>query len=1630
MEKKQEQQSSKKSKKTERKVGSLKIFGSSSINEDDASSLVGSIIEKGIVSSNNNISKPIPPPQPSVLPFPVARHRSHGPHWTPRSNRNIDDEEEEDDEDESEFANVDPISVFAKPVQRKEKKGLDLSTWKELMQSNDISKSKGREVSKSVLGKTERQMMDREAMKVVGKKSTLSDSLGANADVVTSMDVDAESHLNAHKPLAKTEEGIRSELSVSSVTEMDLDVSDQRQLQENIKDAESDYFSRESGLMAIDGQASTKGMVYDDNAKAECGRMEKIEPIQTAVPKQFHNLGNQQGSMSLASEIDAENRSRLANMSHEEIAQAQAEIMEKMDPSLLNLLKKRGQEKLKKQKHPGSNLAANSELGITCENQSKMAINCPNIESNDSQKMTTNSNITKSGFDNVLEQNVDPLSDSLWNAWSQRVEAVRELRFSLDGAIVENDFTQISRTSDNNVAERDFLRTDGDPGAAGYTIKEAVALTRSMVPGQRALALHLLASVLDKALYNIHLNPVGSTLAGNKKVDNAVDWEAVWAFALGPEPELILSLRMSLDDNHNSVVLASAKIIQSILSCDLNGNFFDFLEKTTIDVKNTYAAPIFRSKPEIDVGFLHGGFWKYSAKPSNILLYGDNMVEDETEGKHTIQDDIVVAGQDFAAGLVRMGILPRIRYLLETEPTAPLEECMISVLIAIARHSPMCANAIMKCQRLVQTVVNRFTANNNMEVYPSKIKSVCLLKVLAQSDQKTCGEFLKNGIFQIMTWQLYQNTSSLEQWLKSGIENCKLSSALMVEQLRLWKVCIQNGYCVSYFSNIFPALCLWLNPPTIEKLVENNVLSEYASISEEAYLVLESLARRLPNFYSYKFQSDRIPEGADDNVETWSWSHVGPMVDLAVKWISFKSTLIDSWVAMKGDSVSHDKYLPSILWVYSAVMCMLSRVLEKVIPEDTIGLQEDGGHLPWLPDFVPKVGLEIIRNGILSFTCVNSTQYGTNLAGGSSFIEQLCSLRQQSEFETSYASVCFLHGFFRVFISINNLIQFAKGGISSPSKLCNFSQEENILARGILMESLFELRCVFNIFSKLIASEWHFVQSVEVFGRGGPAPGVGLGWGASGGGFWSKTVLLAQTDAWFLSQLLEIFQTVSVEVLPADEDRTFTREMIHSALGLCLIAGPRDKVIVEKALDVMLQVPVLKYLDLCIQRFIQDNGRIRVYRWEYKEDDYTLFSNILASHFRNRWLSNKKRLKASNGDRTSRGSVSLETIPEDMDPSNMMSQDHSSSSLIMEWAHQRLPLPMHWFLSPISTLCDSKHAGFGRVSDIQNLMQDPGDIPEVARAGMFFLLGLEAMSTYLSANVASPVHSVPLIWKLHSLSIILLIGMAVLEEEKSKDVFESLQELYGQFLDERRSKGRPETISNMSINLLPETRKKYDLEFLRFQSDIHESYSTFIDALVEQYAAVSFGDVIYGRQVAVYLHRCVEAPVRLSAWHALSNSRVLELLPPLQKCLGEAEGYLEPVEENEAILEAYVKSWVSGALDKAATRGSIAFTLVLHHLSSFVFISHKSDKPLLRNKLVKSLLRDYSRKKQHEGMMLKFIQYTEPSTVAKAEKKDGLSLQRSSLEERLEILKEACEGNPSLLAEVEKLKYSCLKGQL
>ncbi|XP_061360089.1 transcriptional elongation regulator MINIYO [Gastrolobium bilobum] len=1563
------------------------------INEDDASRLVGSIVEKGISDSLNNTTLFHPLPKPTVLPFPVARHRSHGPHWRPlRSKGGGDDDDDSDynvdDEGDKDFMEFEKIASFANPVQRRRKKGLDFRKWKEITQDDNSSLGKQLEEDVSSFGGTARKKKDEKGGKNADKKISSS----ADDSVFASMKMDAKLQLdNSHGGF------------INSVTPMELDTPNKVDLQEKVKDARI-YDDKEENVTAPKWDQICSDRVPDYNF----GSLDVLRPEQNHLTSSIlscsssNNIRSDQESVSLESEIDAENRARIKKMSAEEIAEAQAEIMEKISPTLLKLLQKRAQEKLKKQSSFKSEVGTDSE-SVNRHLQSTEDTKSLHIEDDILHPVMATESKKMLGDEKISTKTSSTASSSSWNAWSNRVEAVRELRFSLAGDVVDTERVSVY----DNVTERDYLRTEGDPGAAGYTIKEAVALTRSVIPGQRALALHLLSSVLDKALHSICEDRTGYMA----KSENKVDWEAVWAFALGPEPELVLSLRICLDDNHSSVVLACAKAVQCVLSCDVNENYFDILEKIATCDMDICTAPVFRSRPDINVGFLQGGFWKYSAKPSNILPFSEDSMDSETEGKHTIQDDVVIAGQDFTVGLVRMGILPRLNYLLETDPTAALEECIISILIAIVRHSPSCANAVLKCQGLIQTIVHKFTVDN-LETRSSMIKSVILLKVLARSDRKTCLEFIKNGYFQTMTWSLYRYPPSIDHWLNSGKEKCKLGSALIVEQLRFWRVCVQYGYCVSYFSEIFPTLCFWLNPPSFEKLLENNVLYESTSISREAYLVLESLAGRLPNLFSQQCLNNELPESSGDT-EVWSWSYVGPMVDLAIKWIATRSdprvsNLFEGQEEGRCDFTFRDLSATSLLWVYAAATHMLFRVLERVTFGDTISLQETDGLVPWLPDFVPKIGLELTKYWLLGFSASFGTKCGRDPEGGESFMKELIYLRQKGDIEMSIASTCCLNGMVKIITTIDNLIQSAKtGNCSLPCHEQSPSKEAKILEDGILNRCLTELRSMLNVFIFSVSSGWHYMQSIEIFGRGGPAPGAGIGWGASGGGFWSKKVLLVQTDARFLIHLLEIFQNASKDA-PITEETAFSMQRINTALGLCLTAGPRDKDVIEKTLDLLFHASVLKYLDLCIQNFLL-NRRGKIFRWQHEEEDYLHFSRILSSHFRSRWLSVKVKFKAVDGNNSSGRKTSakvnacLDTIYEDSDMSSMTSPSYSS--LTIEWAHQKLPLPVHFYLSPISTISHSKRAGPQKVDSVHY----PTNLLEVAKCGLFFVLGVEAMSNFQATDIPSPIQCVSLTWKLHSLSVNFLVGMEIIEQDQGRETFEALQDLYGELLDKERFNRSKEVISD----------DKKHLEFLRFQSEIHESYIILIEDLVEQFSAISYGDIIFGRQVSLYLHRCVETSVRLAAWNTLSNARVLELLPPLEKCFSGAEGYLEPTEDDEGMLAAYTKSWISDALDRAAIRGSIAYTLVVHHLSAFIFHACPVDKLLLRNRLARSLLRDYAGKQRHEGMLLNLIHYNKPQTSDTGEQ---LHEEKSWLDSRLKVLVEACEGNSSLLTEVNKLK--------
>ncbi|KAL6839540.1 hypothetical protein ACP4OV_030810 [Aristida adscensionis] len=1456
-----------------------------------ASHLVGSIVEKGF-----SAAAPSSAPRPTVLPFPVARHRSHGPHWGPAAKdagKDGDAEENEMDVDETDYQ---PAAAVAAPVVRKERKVMDFSRWREFVGD---APPKQRQEKPAPAKKQSVQKIDPGDVALKGAAAVGARGMEAGGGM----------------PQASRNDG------------------------------------KGPGAAALVPDAAQRRPMMQVQSRDE--PMEAVGVRGAALRGEGMELDG--GESTIEAEINAENMARLAGMSAGEIAEAQAEIVNRMDPRLVDMLRRRGKEK------SGSRKGGGKGKGQENSRPGKVSRATPGDWSAGD-------------------------SGHSWKAWSERVERIRSCRFTLDGYILGFQSFQeqqdAMKTHAERVAERDFVRTEGDPAAVGYTINEAVALTRSMVPGQRVLALQLLASILNRALQNLHKMDLIDNVKQMNSNDKFDDWQAVWAYALGPEPELVLSLRMALDDNHDSVVLSCVKAINVMLSSELNETYFEFSE--TVDHgKDVCTAPVFRSKPDLDGGFLEGGFWKYNTKPSNLLPnYGEN---DEAEGddNHTIQDDVVVSGQDVAAGFVRMGILPWICFLLEMDPHPVLEDYLVSILVALARHSPQSADAILHCPRLVQNVTKLLTKQGSMEIRTSQIKGVTLLKVLSKYNRQTCLNFVNHGVFQQAMWHWYRKACTLEDWVRSGKEKCKLSSEMMVEQLR---------------------------PPMFQKLSESDVLTEFGSVARESYLVLGALAQRLPLLHSVEQLAQQNLGVSASYVETWSWSHVVPMVDLALSWLHLNDIpYVWSLVNRQNNNAKHMLETSCLVLVISSVLSMLNLILERISPDDS----PDGeSHcLPWIPDFVPKIGLGIISNGFFSFSSTDAVGHEEHMPCAS-LVQGLCYMRCDGTFDASLSSISCLQRLVQLSRSVDRVIQRA-------TKTCveNLEESKTGIAGKILGEGISSLwhSDLLNLLTSLlpmISCQWSVLQNIEMFGRGGPAPGVGFGWGACGGGFWSLKFLLAQLDSQLVLELIKNFSampgapvTLNKGVTSDDVISTVfaVSERISSVLGVSLIAGPGQISMLEKAFDILLQPSVLKCLKSSIHGFTSRMKLLKSFDWDVSEDEYMHFSSVLNSHFRSRWLAIKK--KRSDKNAVNKRSIDVQKVPETLETIQEETElteavSEPCSALVVEWAHQRLPLPVHWILSAVCCIDDTR----GTISTPANYIID------VSRAGILFLLGLEAI-------LSGPCLHIPLVWKMHALSVSIRTNMDLLHEDRSRDIFHALQELYGQHLDKLCQKcygSQSVEKDGRSVDTLEEAKEiSSSLDILRFQEKIHGSYTTFVESLVEQFAAVSYGDVIFGRQVAIYLHRRVEPSVRLAAWNALSNAYVLELLPTLDKCIGDNQGYLDPLEDDEKILESYAKSWTSGVLDKAAQRDSMSFALATHHLSGYVFHCGDSGKKL-RNKIVKSLFRCYTQKRHHEAMLRGFIL----QGIAQD------SHDSNEVNRRFEILKDACEMNSSLITEVQRLKTS------
>ncbi|KAL4195704.1 hypothetical protein AMTRI_Chr04g179630 [Amborella trichopoda] len=93
----------------------------------------------------------------------------------------------------------------------------------------------------------------------------------------------------------------------------------------------------------------------------------------------------------------------------------------------------------------------------------------------------------------------------------------------------------------------------------------------------------------------------------------------------------------------------------------------------------------------------------------------------------------------------------------------------------------------------------------------------------------------------------------------------------------------------------------------------------------------------------------------------------------------------------------------------------------------------------------------------------------------------------------------------------------------------------------------------------------------------------------------------------------------------------------------------------------------------------------------------------------------------------------------------------------------------------------------------------------------------------------------------------------ILEEKQTRDTFKTLQDKYGQRLGKLRQR-RPEVVLENE-----KSSGVYSKKILYFVKEVHESYGSFIEIPIEQFSAVSYGDVPFGRQLGTY---CIESTIQ------------------------------------------------------------------------------------------------------------------------------------------------------------------------
>eukprot|EP01135_Chromosphaera_perkinsii_P010656 Nk52_evm56s2192 gene=Nk52_evmTU56s2192 len=448
--------------------------------------------------------------------------------------------------------------------------------------------------------------------------------------------------------------------------------------------------------------------------------------------------------------IDKENRERLASMSAEEIEEARAEILSKLDSGVIEFLKARksgmemGQEKsgAKDMEKDIIAVRSNEESATDPLGDELKTVLC---EQYDLGGLVGKDSIEK----DKLEWIVHDGNEQKKKEESKDKQSKAQIRFDFEGRVISKN--------DSVSPASGLFHHGNEPGKAGYSLGELIHLTRSTVPAQRALSLNVLSCIIRRAkkLEYVHLveGDVVSTLI---------------------DLNIVLILRCAVDDSSNTVIIAAVRALREFIVDELDETFAD---QQLVHFQGYRIPQLSPPAPETPEG-------------SELT-------------------DIDVANHDLVRGLLNMKILPRLRYILEVCRLRAVREDVLDILIRFCRHSPSVCEQVVNCPRLISVLCGSFIdapflkLNGDGATYECVIpKALKLIRCICQMSCNLSSQLLRDGIFEHFHKMLVISPSVVVGEEDKEIRNLQMKAS--IESFQIMRIVTEYGLHCSSFIDLFP----------------------------------------------------------------------------------------------------------------------------------------------------------------------------------------------------------------------------------------------------------------------------------------------------------------------------------------------------------------------------------------------------------------------------------------------------------------------------------------------------------------------------------------------------------------------------------------------------------------------------------------------------------------------------------------------------------------------------------------------------------------------------------------------------------------------------------------------------------